>query len=146
MTVPAAAVVTAARHWIGTPWRHQARERGIGVDCVGLAVAVIRETGAVPADYGSAEIQRVDYARNPRGDSLRQVIAAHCMPSGRAAPGTLLLFRLGALRHIAICAGETMIHADRHHGVVEVGYRHPWLHRTDSIWSLPGVDYPSPRA
>ena len=33
-------VVAEARRWLGTPWRHQARLRGVGVDCGGLVVCV----------------------------------------------------------------------------------------------------------
>lgn len=45
------AVVTAARGWIGTPYRHQASVRGAGADCLGLIRGVWRELyGAEPAE------------------------------------------------------------------------------------------------
>ena len=38
-----AAVVAAARAWLGTPYRDQASLRGVGCDCLGLARGVWRE-------------------------------------------------------------------------------------------------------
>jgi len=38
-----AAVVAAARGWLGTPYRHQASVRGQGADCLGLVRGVWRE-------------------------------------------------------------------------------------------------------
>ena len=44
-----AAIVEAARGWIGTPYRHQASLKGVGADCLGLLRGVWRETlGAEP--------------------------------------------------------------------------------------------------
>ncbi len=36
-------IVSAARCWIGTPYRHQASLRGAGCDCLGLVRGVWRE-------------------------------------------------------------------------------------------------------
>ena len=41
MTTTRTDVVAAAREWLGTPFHHQARLRGVGVDCVGLVIGVI---------------------------------------------------------------------------------------------------------
>ncbi len=38
-----AAVVAAARNWLGTPYRHQASVKGVGADCLGLVRGVWRE-------------------------------------------------------------------------------------------------------
>ncbi len=38
-----AKVVTVARSWIGTPYRHQASLKGVGCDCLGLLIGVWRE-------------------------------------------------------------------------------------------------------
>lgn len=136
-------VVTAARAWVGTPWQHQGRVCGIGVDCIGLVVCVLRSIGAaIPADL-EAGLTRADYPRNPVGDSLRVTVAGICSPAELPEPGTMILFRYALLvRHVGICTGKTIIHADTSMGrVVEQGYRHHLLHLTDSIWRLPGVDY-----
>ena len=47
-------VVTAAREWIDTPFHHQARLKGVGVDCVGLVIGVARELALVPESVSAA--------------------------------------------------------------------------------------------
>ena len=42
-TQDAAAVVAAARSWLGTPYRHQASLKGAGADCLGVVRGVWRE-------------------------------------------------------------------------------------------------------
>ena len=37
------AIVEAARHWLGTPYHHQASLRGVGCDCLGLVRGVWRD-------------------------------------------------------------------------------------------------------
>lgn len=45
-------------------------------------------------------------------------------------------------QHIAICAGETLIHCcGMHKRVIEHGYRGQWLRQTDSSWWIPGVAF-----
>jgi cell wall-associated NlpC family hydrolase len=62
-----AAVVSEARRWIDTPYQHQARLRGIGVDCAGLVIGVARELGIVDPGFDVH-----GYARQPDGSSLVQ--------------------------------------------------------------------------
>lgn len=64
---PRADVVACARTWIETPYQHQARLKGVGVDCAGLIIGVARELGIVTADF---DVQ--GYARQPDGSSLLQ--------------------------------------------------------------------------
>jgi len=55
---PAAAMIEAARRCIGTPFHHQGRASGIGLDCIGLIVialrAALREEHQDLDDAGSA--------------------------------------------------------------------------------------------
>lgn len=39
-------IVTEAREWLGTPWRHQRRSKGVAADCAGLVVGVGMRCGA----------------------------------------------------------------------------------------------------
>ncbi|MFZ7338164.1 hypothetical protein ACLS0R_18210, partial [Comamonas jiangduensis] len=58
-------VVAAARRCIGTPYHHQARKPGIGLDCVGLVICVARQIGAVAPDWDVR-----GYSRVPDGFAL----------------------------------------------------------------------------
>ncbi len=42
------AVVAEARTWEGTPWHHQGRVKGAGVDCLMLIAGVFEAAGLVP--------------------------------------------------------------------------------------------------
>lgn len=58
-------VVTQAREWIGTPFQHQQRTKGVAVDCAGLVIGVARELGLVAPEFDVS-----GYARQPDGVSL----------------------------------------------------------------------------
>lgn len=44
-----AAVVAAARGWIGTPYHHRARVKGAGVDCAQILIAAYSDAGVIEA-------------------------------------------------------------------------------------------------
>ena len=81
------AFVTAARSYEGVPWRHLGRSR-TGVDCIGLVLLAAREAGIELPDPAP-------YAREPQGTRLLEGILAHTTRVAEAAPGDVLLFRLG---------------------------------------------------
>lgn len=60
-----AEIVAEARSWLGTPYHHQARLKGVGVDCAGLLIGVARNLGMVPPDMDVS-----NYPRQPDGVSL----------------------------------------------------------------------------
>jgi hypothetical protein len=60
-----AAVVLAARGWLGTPFHASARIRGVGVDCAGLVIGVARELGLVAPDFDVPP-----YLQRPDGKTL----------------------------------------------------------------------------
>jgi cell wall-associated NlpC family hydrolase len=41
-------MVLAARECLGTPFQHQGRVPGVGLDCVGVAIYAAREVGLNP--------------------------------------------------------------------------------------------------
>jgi cell wall-associated NlpC family hydrolase len=132
-----AAIVAQARDYVGVPWRHQGRSRA-GVDCVGLVLAVARDFGLpVPAvdDYGWV----------PDGARMLALCEAHLQPVAPHAKqlGDILLInapRLHLPRHVALFAGETIIHAyNLARQVVEVNFASPWPESVQRVYRLPGV-------
>lgn len=107
-------IVAAARAALDTPFKHEGRQAGIGLDCAGLLVHVARAVGIEPLD-------RSGYARMPVNGQIEEALQAH-VDAGilvRASitdmrPGDLFLMRFAgekASRHLGICTGDTMIHA-----------------------------------
>lgn len=47
-------VLTEALSWQGTPWHHQGRVKGVGVDCLMFLAEVYERAGVIPhADPGN---------------------------------------------------------------------------------------------
>jgi NlpC/P60 family putative phage cell wall peptidase len=137
-------IVTAARGWIGTPYRHQASVKGVGADCLGLVRGVWRcccgpELEEIPAyapDWSEA-----GGAEDLCGALRRWLIARNTAPPD---PGDVLLFRMrdGAVaKHLGIAArgdfGATFIHAFARHGIVESPLSEPWARRIVARFVFP---------
>ena len=131
-------IVSIARQYIGTPYHHQAREPGVGIDCVGVLVCVARELGilAEDADY-------VTYARHARDDELLRILDAHLerLPDpALAEAGDVLTFRIGPWpHHVAIKTGpDTLLHSYAGIGrVVETQIGRSWQHRIIAAHRIP---------
>ena len=126
-----AELVTVARTWIDTPWRHQGRLKGVGVDCVGFLSEVGRECGVLSVE------ETANYQRRPDGKTLRAKLdrALILKPISDMRPGDVLLFNtVGAQPdHVGIVADYPAAH--------ELGVIHAYLparkvieHRIDASW------------
>lgn len=106
-------IVAEARTWLGTRWQHQASQRGIGSDCIGLVVGVGRELG-IPEAYAFAQDLEVKgYGREPDPRMLLAACSRYLDPCRNPVPGDILLFRFKTEpQHFAlISAPDYMIHA-----------------------------------
>ena len=129
-------VIAEARQWVGVPFRHQGRsERGI--DCVGLPIVVCQNIGLIGPNF-----EITNYGRLPSLDLVER-LKSHCQPIPAPVAGSLIVIAWTKIAaHVAICTGETMIHAYESVGrVVEHGYRGRWIRLTHSAWAIPGVIY-----
>ena len=129
--------VAIARQWLETPFVHQGRTKGAGVDCAGLVVQVGREMGNV----SMGEDPRIDYSRHPLvGNKLFKTIAEHgrLLDASEYKPndipkGCVILFwveKRGRPRHMAISTGpDRMIHAWFEAGKVVETYLGPYWHQ-----------------
>lgn len=111
------AIVAEARTWIGTPWRHQARVKGVGVDCIGFVGGVAMALGLPEAFewYGDRTLR--GYGRTPVAETLLNACDRFLdrMPvAGRRLGDVLVMgFRQGP-QHFAILsrlAPDYIIHA-----------------------------------
>ena len=139
-----AAVAAEARRWLGTPFQHQGRVLGTGVDCAGLVIGVARALGLSSYDA-------TGYARQPDGHSLAAQCEAQMRRLPAAAPlqaGDVLLLRMGRdPQHLAFVAAvdeagrpATLIHAYAEIGrCVEHRLDARWRRRILRAYRLPGV-------
>jgi hypothetical protein len=146
--------VSAARSWLGTPYQHQARCKGAGVDCAGLIVGVAAQLRISQFDF-------TNYGRQPLGDTLRDMMRSQTseLPSGapwQAGQIALMRFKdepqhLGIIGINPLPLGEgrvraalgdepTLIHAYGHAGkVVEHRLADVWRARIMARYDYHGV-------
>lgn len=142
-----AAIVAAARGWIGTPYRHQASSRGVGADCLGLVRGIWREVlGQEPP---RPPAYTPDWAEATGEERLFEAALRHLVqvPADAAAAGDVLLFRMierGPAKHAAILTsswlpGGTIVHAYSGHAVCETRLTDPWVRRLAGVFRFPGA-------
>jgi len=115
---------------LGTPFLHQGRVAGLGLDCAGLYVHICRELGLPHEDAKG-------YPRNPYDGQLeKQLDTQPCLERiADADPGDILAMRISKQpQHIGIHAGYIdghpyIIHASEEHGGTV-------MHRLDELWKV----------
>ena len=135
-------VLTRARAWIGTPYRHQASCKGAGTDCLGLLRGLWREIyGAEPR---AVPAYTADWAEPTGREELLEAAQAILLPVpvSDARPGDVLVFRMrpGAVaKHLGILAEAqaAFIHAYSGHGVVTSPLSAPWQRKIAAIFRFP---------
>lgn len=142
--ISCAMIVSEARSWLGTPYRHQASLKGVGCDCLGLVRgvwrAVIGSEPETPPPYAP------DWAEASGGEPLAEAALRHLIPVtlDEFGPGDVLLFRWRAgltAKHAAIAtAPDAMIHAHDGAAVAEVAISHWWRRRLAYAFRFPGID------
>lgn len=121
----AAPILAAARACLGTPFRHQGRLPGVGLDCIGLVVAVASALGLPVQDA-------TGYGRSPADGLLEAALDAQLVRAD-PAPGAIALIRFdGDPQHVGIlgdypAGGLSLIHA-------YLPSRRVVEHRLDDAW------------
>lgn len=129
-------LINAARSYLGTPFRHQGRRPGKGLDCVGLILVAAREAGVDLEDYPG-------YGRQPQSVVMGEVLAERLeiiLPA-RLRPADVLWLHFGSdPYHLALYTERaTLIHALAERGVVEHGFRPPWPGRVRGYYRIPHI-------
>lgn len=104
MTVTRAEFIAEAMTWIGTPYRHQGRLKGVSVDCIGLPIGIAHALGISEFDF-------THYDRRPDG-SLKTRMDAEVTPISfaNAQPADLLLFQFNNCpMHVGILAYDMQV-------------------------------------
>jgi cell wall-associated NlpC family hydrolase len=125
--------ISAARECLGTPFLHQGRLKGVGLDCAGLGVIVAQSIGAKHRDLKA-------YGRDPYKGLLKETLdnqqGLKRVKRDSMLPGDLLLLRFGRQpQHLAIYTGTTIIHAYETVGMVcEHSLDERWLARIIGVY------------
>ncbi|MDN7456603.1 NlpC/P60 family protein [Burkholderia cenocepacia] len=130
-------IVAEARSWLGTPYRHQGRLKGVSVDCAGLVVGVAQALGLPALDMSG-------YARRPDG-SLRDFVhgQTEAVAPGAQQGGDIVIFQWqNAPVHLALLtAPDCIIHAFAiNREVCEHGIDEKWLLNIVGYRKFSGVE------
>lgn len=130
-------IIHAGRLLIGTPWHHQARCPGVGIDCIGLLVCVARALSVPHQDC-------VTYTRDPNPEQFLRELSRSLvrLPIDSAVAqglvGVFWIRHANEPKHAAIFTDRGMIHTHQSVGkVVEHSIGELWQKRLHSIWSFP---------
>lgn len=126
-------IAAEAQQWIGTPFAHSASLRGVGADCLGLVLGVLRECGR---NFSAPGYQLVPSEHNEA--QLIGALQENCDKVLEPQPGHILLFRWRRLAtHLGICTENGFVHAYFPAGrVVEVPLYPVWAGKIHSAWEL----------
>lgn len=112
-------VCAIATTWLGTPWRHAARVRGVGVDCAQLLIAVYSQAGLIdefdPPPYA---IDHMMHSGEPLFERLCRQLGR---PVDQPQPGDVVLWQFGrSFSHggVVIDWPTRVLHAYRPYGSV----------------------------
>lgn len=137
-------IVAAARAYLGTPFQHQGRQKGIGVDCAGLVLGTAH-------DLAMTDFAVSAYSRVSTDNEVMRVFTEelHMTPiafaDAQAGDVLHIVFMVDnkPQHHTAIATGEgTMIHAYSlsPHKVIEHRIDALWRSRIRGAYRFPGVE------
>lgn len=130
-------VLELARECLGTPFRHQGRWPGIGLDCVGVVLHVWH-------GLGLPRYERADYGRSPNPRRMIAELDAHleCIAPGQAGVGDVyhMAWREQP-QHLAILTPVGLLHAYAGAGqVIEHTIDDAWRARVRGAYRFPEAD------
>lgn len=102
-------IVEEARKWIGTPYHHQQRLKGVGVDCVGLVIGVGLECDILPSYSEDLFKPFSGYSRTPNPNKIIKALNLFMKPidKNEACAGDVgwIAYRDSLPMHLAIYTG-----------------------------------------
>ena len=144
-------IVECARTYVGTPFPHQGRVKGKGIDCVGLPLCVAAELGLKDKRGNPIHVELAGkYSDQPQGNLVHETVGYYINRKGMPdmKPGDVLTMWVahGATTHAGIVGdspeGLTVIHATSGAGDACVehlltGY---WREHIAGVFQFPEVE------
>lgn len=127
-------IIDYARECLGTPFVHQGRVNGIGLDCAGVVIHVMRRLGLAVEDLPA-------YPRHPYQGMMQQIMDAQpgmtkIAIADRSAGDVLLMRIKREPQHLGIDAGETIIHSYSNVGRVVEQTTGAWARHITAVYRI----------
>ena len=136
-------IVQEALLWVGTPYRHQASEKMVGCDCLGLVRGVWR--AFYDDEYISVPPYTPDWAERGQHETLKLAADTYLNPIEikDAQAGDVMLFRMQAgvpAKHMAfLLDDDCIVHAYWGRAVTRSFLAPFWIKRRAYAYSFPTV-------
>ena len=134
-----AQIVTEAREWLGTPYHHQGRLKGIGSDCVGILIGIAAALGLPYEDV-------TNYSPNPMPEQFKAELASLMdpIPVEDALLGDVYTFYGNREQHVGIIvqtdpAKIVHVWAQFPRKCVEIDLDQSWIQRRRAAYRFRGV-------
>lgn len=134
-------IVQTARQYLGTPYHHCGRLKGVGIDCIGLVRCVGQELGLPGSNHDLK-----GYSRQPDGVTLEREFGKvlEKISPEEALVGDVLVFwmtKRQLITHAAFKSPKGIIHTHMGVGrVVEHGLDEKWLKRIGGAYRFKDVE------
>lgn len=131
------AIIQQAITWFNTPYQHQGRLKGIGVDCSGLIIGIAKEFNLL--NRHDEPIQDITgYSRILKPDFLEAALLEQFEPTQHPQPGDIILFRIKRTpQHLGLLTQDGFIHAHAEVGkVVETRWDAYWRERVIAYYKF----------
>lgn len=129
-------IIAEARTWLGTPFHHQGRLKGVGVDCAGVVIGVAKVLNIVDVDI-------TGYSRLPSGDLLKKHLRENMIEIdiADAKAGDVLLFSFDRdPQHVAFLTDVGILHAYMQvKKCIEHSFDDVWKSRVRGAFKFKGV-------
>jgi len=145
MTLREQKIIRVARSWIGTPYRHQASQKGQGCDCLGLLRGVWREV--IGEEPEMVPNYTADWSETGREERLWAAAVRNLGVTAidTGIGGQIVLFRMRTghvAKHLGVLAGadagfETVVHAYTGRGVIETPLTDAWKRKIVAQFQFP---------
>lgn len=137
-------IVLEAFEWVGTPYHHQARVKGIGTDCAQL-VAGVAENVFPRLKPINTEVYSVEWHMHNREEKMCNIIESFGCKRRELEerePGDILTFQFGRVQsHMGILINDNQfIHARLDVGKVVINQLSgDWLERLGRVYKFPSL-------
>lgn len=122
------AVIKEALSWVGTPYHHMARKKGVGCDCLTFLAEVYERAGIIPhVDIPQYSNQ---WHLHRTQERYQNGVSEYCVETTERLPGNIIMWKIGRVfSHAGIIVDYPIIV----HSLIKVGVQKMDIEKPNGI-------------